>query len=64
MEILLTHGTFTSLESEKTYFVVHFSDMVEDAQELVQKMHTAGCSAEMYPTPEKIGKQIQYADKK
>ncbi len=52
------------LADEKSFLVVHFENMLEDAFHIADAVRRAGHGVEIYPLPEKIGKQIQYADKK
>ena len=44
--------------------VIHFPEMFADGCSLLAKLQAAGYSADIYPTSEKFGKQIQHADKR
>lgn len=46
------------------YLVLHFPETLGDSLAIVSNLQSQGKNVEIYPTPDKLGKQFGYADKK
>lgn len=65
MELLLTMSSDnTSTVSNESYLVINFEDTRKQSLELLAQYITNWKTCEIYPTPAKLGKQFEYADKK
>ncbi len=51
-------------DDQETFVFINFEDTFQETLELMHRFHVAGKSAEIYPSPTKISKQFEYADKK
>ena len=54
----------TNKKSTTDYLFVHFSDTYADMLGIAGKYLEKGHNIEIYPAPEKLGKQFAFADKK
>ena len=64
-EVLKKFNKTSKIENNNKILVTVFNEsLTEKSFELSQKLRTAGIANELYLTPEKIEKQLKYADKK
>lgn len=61
MEIINSWEITTSKES---YMIIHFEDTISPSIDLYGKLLSENKTCELYPSPVKLGKQFEYADKK
>lgn len=64
MELLLTMWSETTAISQDSYLVINFSDTRGASLKLLTTLIDNNQKVEYYPTPAKLGKQFEYADKK
>jgi histidyl-tRNA synthetase len=57
-------GTISPQNKQESYMIINFEDTMDSVTQLYQKYINDGKICELYPTPVKLGKQFEYADKK
>lgn len=63
MEVILSLWWWLKSATE-SYMFINFPDTLHETVGLMQRFHTAWKNCEIYPTPAKLWKQFEYADKK
>jgi histidyl-tRNA synthetase len=64
-EVLKKFGLYPDLKENKKVLVTVFDEtLMEKSAEISQKLRANGIANELYLTPDKLDKQIKYADKK
>ena len=64
MELLLTMGSKKIINSKDSYLIINFEDTREQSLQLLANIIKEWKNSEYYPTPAKLSKQFEYADKK
>jgi histidyl-tRNA synthetase len=63
MEVILSLW-WTLQKQPRSYMVANFADTLHDSMDILHYLHLGWKNAELYPTPAKLWKQFEYADKK